>query len=363
MRIVIAAGGTGGHIFPALAVALELREQRRDASILWIGTSRSREQELCLRHGIELRMLDVSGINRLFSFGTVKSIAAFVREVNKMRRMFKKDQCDAILAFGGYVSAPVLTAARMRSIPYFLHEQNSVIGRVNRFFAGGAEQVFLSFPLASGRQVKTGTLLAGMPVKKSEQSYSGFKYPDNFDVDSKGILVSGGSQGAASMNKGLLEPMKKLAMEGRRIVWQTGTATYGLVRDAMAQFRNVYVFESMDDMYPYYAKSSIVIGRAGSSTLNEAAYFGLPCVMVPLPWAADNHQWANAGFVESQGWGIRIAQENGFGEKVVAAVSGILGDLGRYDKMCGKALDHSPAHAAGDIVSAIMKRLVDNASL
>jgi UDP-N-acetylglucosamine--N-acetylmuramyl-(pentapeptide) pyrophosphoryl-undecaprenol N-acetylglucosamine transferase len=357
MRFMIAAGGTGGHIFPALAVALEMRAVKPETSIVWAGTSRSRERELCEKHKIELLILKVSGIQKVFSIATIKAVISFASEVNTMRKYFSKNKCDAVVAFGGYVSAPVITAARLCSVPWFICEQNAVMGRVNRFFAKQAKCAFLSFPLVPENSVNAKTRLTGMPVKTNKSDYAVFDYPEGFDRTGRGVLVSGGSQGAASMNKGLTSAVRKLASSGVQVVWQTGTATYRLVKDAMASHRNVFVFESLDDMYPYYAKSRIVICRAGSSTINEAAYFGLPCVMIPLPWSADNHQWFNAGLVESAGWGVRVAQEGNFGETAVIAASEILNNGDRYEKMSRRALDNTPARAAEEIVSEIFAQM------
>jgi UDP-N-acetylglucosamine--N-acetylmuramyl-(pentapeptide) pyrophosphoryl-undecaprenol N-acetylglucosamine transferase len=360
MKLAIAAGGTGGHIFPALAVALELKEQSPESSVVWFGTSRSREKELCARYGIELKVLDVTGIGRLFSPATIKAMISFLISMNKVRRYFKKNRCDAVLAFGGYVSAPVLTAARLNFIPYFLHEQNSVMGRVNRTLSKNAEWVFLSFPLISHKSMLPNAMITGLPVKKIKSEYADFEYPAGFDRNAKGVLISGGSQGAASMNRGLVSAAGKIADAKIQLVWQTGAATFDEVRTQMSRYPNVFVFESIDDLYPYYARSRIVICRAGASTINEAAYFGLPCVMIPLPWAADNHQWGNAGVVESQGWGVRVAQKPGFGDAVVKAVMEICFEESKFEKMSGCAIDNAPAGAAGRITAKLLEEYGKN---
>ncbi|HAJ78294.1 MAG TPA: undecaprenyldiphospho-muramoylpentapeptide beta-N-acetylglucosaminyltransferase, partial [Fibrobacteres bacterium] len=130
--IVVAAGGTGGHIFPALAVALQLRRERGNISLLWAGTTRSREVELCKKNNIPLVLLDVTGIERKLSIKAVSAALNFVREFLRIRSLFAKNRPRAVIAFGGYVCAPVLAAARILGIPYFIHEQNTVAGLVNR---------------------------------------------------------------------------------------------------------------------------------------------------------------------------------------------------------------------------------------
>ncbi|MFP4416806.1 MAG: undecaprenyldiphospho-muramoylpentapeptide beta-N-acetylglucosaminyltransferase [Chitinispirillaceae bacterium] len=352
-KIVIAAGGTGGHIFPALAVAMECRRRKHSFSLLWIGTSRSRERELCEKYDIPLEIVDVQGIRRSVSPKNVHAIFAFVNSVRRMNLLFKKQRPDAVIAFGGYVSAPVLAAAKLRKIPFFLQEQNTVPGLVIRMFSKGARMVFLGFPVAEEWSIKGNTMITGTPVRPIEGTYADFEYPQGFDRQKRCILICGGSQGAASMNTCLIQAVKNINDKGWQVVWQTGTTSYKPICKEMGDRPGVFVFDTIDDLYPYYARAKVVIGRSGASTLNEIAFFGLPCVLIPLPWAAENHQWVNAGYVESQGWGYRIAQSEECGKTVEETVMRILGDSELHETMCRKALNYTPASAASDIVDTI----------
>jgi UDP-N-acetylglucosamine--N-acetylmuramyl-(pentapeptide) pyrophosphoryl-undecaprenol N-acetylglucosamine transferase len=356
MRVTIAAGGTGGHIFPALAVAQEFRRRVPGVSLLWIGTSRNRERELCERNDIPLRVLDVKGLKREVSTGAVTALFSFAHEVGGMRAYFKKNPPHAVVAFGGYVSAPVLAAARMRSVPYFLQEQNTVPGLVNRLFARNAVCTFLGFPLAEKRRLRGVTKVTGTPIRRVSGTYADFPYPSGFDKSKKCVLISGGSQGAESMNRHLLEPVKRILEHDIQVVWQTGVPAFREVSAALSAYANAFVFDTIEDLYPYYAAARVVICRAGASTLNEVAYFGLPCVMMPLPWASENHQWINAGLVEGQGRGVRIAQEDGCGDAAVDVVLYMLSDQRSFERMCQMALDHSPVNAAAEIVTCIVER-------
>lgn len=352
-RIVIAAGGTGGHIFPALAVALECKKRKHSFSLLWVGTSRSREQELCKKHDIPLELVDVQGITRSVSFKNIKALASFVHSVRRMNYLFKKEKPDAVIAFGGYVSAPVLAAARLQGIPYFLQEQNTVPGLVIRRFAKKARAIFLGFPIVDDWSLKGNTMITRTPVRPIAGTYANYDYPEGFDKEKRCILICGGSQGAASMNTCLVDAVKSLNDKGWQTVWQTGSYSFESVKDQMHNRSSVFVFETIDDLYPYYARAKVVVGRSGASTLNEIAFFGLPCVLIPLPWAAENHQWMNAGYVESQGWGFRIEQNQQCGEKVEKTVSRIIEDSELHEAMCRKALNFTPAGAAADIVDTI----------
>jgi UDP-N-acetylglucosamine--N-acetylmuramyl-(pentapeptide) pyrophosphoryl-undecaprenol N-acetylglucosamine transferase len=356
-KIVIAAGGTGGHIFPALSVAQVLRARYSDVSLLWIGTCRSREVELCKKNGIPIMIIDVVGITRRLSLRVVVAAVTFLRAIMSVICQFRRDRPTAVVAFGGYVCAPVLAAAVLKKVPIYLQEQNTIAGLVNRVFSRYCRKMFLGFPLAGNSAVHALTIITGTPVRTGVTSYEHFPYPSGVDRTKKTILISGGSQGAQSMNDCLVEAVPKWAGSGLQIIWQTGDPSYKSIKSKFEQNKNVLVFSTLDDLYPYYAISRLIVCRAGASTLAEDCYFGLPCVLIPLPWAAENHQWVNAGLAETQGWGIRVAQDGHCGDNVEKAVDRILSDEKKYNAMCMKALDNSPAEAAEKIAKALAEDL------
>ncbi len=355
MKIIIAAGGTGGHIFPALSVALELKKQRDDISLLWIGTSRNREIELCEKHNIPIKILNVIGITRDFSFTNIIAVFKFLYAIIQMNAFYKNNQIDLVIAFGGYVCAPVLAAARFCKIPYFIHEQNSVPGLVNRIFSGKAVNTFLGFPLYGDWKLKGKIEITGIPVRTVVKEFNDFPYPKNFNKEAKTILICGGSHGASSMNDSLVEPVEKMLKTGLQVCWQTGKVSYDKIFNQFSKFENAFVFDTINNLYPFYAVSKIVICRAGASTLSEIAYFGIPCIIIPFPWATENHQWKNAGFVEQKGWGVKIAQDENLGEKIIETIDSLLSNEKKYEKMCQKALDNSPWNSAGIIAEKILK--------
>ena len=357
IRLAIAAGGTGGHIFPALSVALQFKKDYPNVSLLWIGTSRNREKELCERHGIPIVLVDVTGIERRPSLKTLRAVLRFFTETVYLRSLFKKGGPSAVIAFGGYVCAPALAAARLVSIPYFIHEQNTVLGLVNRFFFKSARKVFLGFPLSKEKNKGGSVVVTGTPVRLSGEGVDRFSYPETFDKKKKTILICGGSQGAQSMNICLVKTVKALLSCGVQVVWQTGIAGHQEVTGALKAMHGAFVFPLIDDLYPYYAVARTVVCRSGASTLAEIAYFGLPCVMVPLPWAAENHQWTNAGVVQSQGWGIRVRQDEQCGGRVELEVRRILDDEKVFETMSKKALDNSPLNAAHIITETMVSEM------
>ncbi|HEX7509940.1 MAG TPA: UDP-N-acetylglucosamine--N-acetylmuramyl-(pentapeptide) pyrophosphoryl-undecaprenol N-acetylglucosamine transferase, partial [Chitinivibrionales bacterium] len=183
------------------------------------------------------------------------------------------------------------------------------------------------------------------------------QYPHGFDMKAKTILICGGSQGAQTMNTCCIAAVRHWVKQGFQVVWQTGTAGFNDVHAKVGQLTSVFVFPTLDDLYPFYACASIVVGRAGASTLAEIACFGLPCVLIPLPWATENHQWINAGVVEQQGWAVRVKQNESAEKAVDTAVAAILADKEKMETMRRKALDHAPTAAAATIVETVLSEI------
>lgn len=353
MKVIIAAGGTGGHIFPALSVALEWRRQNPDVELLWVGTTRNRERELCKEHGIRIVTISVRGFDRKPNLKALQAAAAFGRSVMRMSSLIRREKPDAILAFGGYVSAPVLMAARLGTTPFYMHEQNTVPGMVTRMFSNAAKCTFLGFPLSDKWELRGRSVVVGTPVRRVRGPYHDSDYPAELDRSKKTILISGGSQGSLTVSRQLVEPVQRWLQKGLQVVWHTGEAGYEEIKVKVADMPGAFLFSTIPNLYPYYALARVVVGRAGASTLAEISYFGLPCVVVPLPWASENHQWTNAGLAEGQGWAVRVAQDEQCGANVEQAVNRILEDDAAHEKMSQKALDHTPDGAASVIVESI----------
>jgi UDP-N-acetylglucosamine--N-acetylmuramyl-(pentapeptide) pyrophosphoryl-undecaprenol N-acetylglucosamine transferase len=298
-------------------------------------------------------MLEVSGMKRALSLSALKAGIQCIGAFFKMIEIIDKAKPDAIVAFGGYVCAPALAAAHVRSVPYFLQEQNTVPGVVNRIFSSGARCTFLGFVIAGKYKLKGHTELTGTPVRQRTCAIDTFAYPRGFDTTKPTVLICGGIQGALSMNRCLVDTVKQWAEHGVQVVWQTGTAGYEEIVKHMVNFVSVCVFESIDDLYPFYATAKLVICRSGASTLAEVAYFGLPCVTIPLPWSAENHQWMNAAAIEQEGWGIRIEQNQQCAEKVKEAADSILKNRDLWQRMRDRALGSSRGAAASEIVARV----------
>ncbi len=324
MNIAVVAGGTGGHIFPALSTITEMRELSPESTFRWITTDRGNEKELAEKYNVTPLFLKVEGIQRRASLQPIRAIFKFELAFFKMVKYLKAEKIDRVVAFGGYVCAPVLMAAKFLKIPFYLQEQNSVPGMVNRMFGKKAEKLFLGVPLAEGFEIETTIQLTGTPIRKREDSYDGFQFPFTISDSENTILICGGSQGAVSMNRVLTDAVKWLAKNDFTVIWQTGYPGYDEVKETFGAEKNVHLLPSMDDLYPYYDKANLLMGRSGASTISEASLFHLPTILIPLPWSAENHQWFNAGYAEDAGWAIRMLQDDETSTHIIDTVKDIL---------------------------------------
>ena len=352
MKIVVVAGGTGGHIFPALATMKKIKELAPSTSILWITTLKSNEADLAQEYSLNWLSLAVEGFQRKVSLQPLRAFVKFVFAFIKMFFMITPKKCDAVIAYGGYVCGPVVMAAKFRGVPIYLHEQNSVPGAVNRFFASSAQRIFLGMPLAEGWHLAQEDRVVGTPVRTIDTAAIGcYEFDNSINTTVKTVFICGGSQGAVSMNNVLYDAVDWMVSKGLQVVWQTGKPGLDAVVEKYTDEPLVIALASINSMYPYYNLATVVIGRAGASTISEAALFAKPSLFIPLPWSAENHQWFNAGFAEDAGWAVRVKQDDKSSETIISCVDEMLfTQTKRYDTMEEMA-QKSTVHTATDIVA------------
>lgn len=291
-KIVIVAGGTGGHIFPGIAVADYLKQAGWQVS--WIGTADRMEADVVPKHNIDIDFINVKGVRGNGIKRLVKAPFMVINAILQARRVLKKQCPDVVLAMGGYVTGPTGVAAKSLGIPLVIHEQNAVAGMSNKYLAKFANKVLAAFPeaFATGQSE-----VVGNPVRASVADVK--KHTITSPIK---LLVVGGSLGAKVLNDTLPTAFKKLAAVCDVAVWhQTGKGHLNAVREAYQQQdftpEQANVTEFIDDMDSAYAWADIVICRAGALTVSEIAAAGRMAVFVPYPHAVDDHQTANAKFL------------------------------------------------------------------
>lgn len=301
-RIVIMAGGTGGHVFPALAVAQYLETQ--DWQVSWIGTHRGMEHRIVPANNIEIDWLTVNGVRGKGFLALFKMPLMLIKSCLEARKILQIRKPDVVLGMGGFVAGPGGLMAKLMGIPLVIHEQNRVPGTTNRLLSGIANKVLQAFP--DSFATAKSAIFTGNPLRKAlTQQHS--KKQCHSDV--LHILVIGGSLGAQRLNEVVPEALALLnrPVEVRH---QTGTAMYQAVVQAYQEkLLKAQVTEFIDDVLDAYTWADLVVCRAGAMTVSEVAALGVASILVPYPYAIDDHQTANAQYLADSGAGILLAQQ------------------------------------------------------
>ncbi len=294
MRVILAGGGTGGHVIPAIAIAQELRS-RYGAEVLFIGTARGLENRLVPAAGFPLQLVKVGALNRVSLATRLKTAFDLPRAVFAARRMLIEFQPDVVIGVGGYASGPAMLAALLRHIPTLAFEPNFVPGFANRVVARFVSAAAVHFE-PTGDHFRN-PIVTGVPVRPAF-----FQIPRKpYSQASPTLLVFGGSLGARAINQAVVLALPELIkrVPRLRIIHQTGEREYNEVQDAYAQAGiAAEVHRFIDDMPGFFARADLVLCRAGASTVAEIAAAGKPAIFVPFPLAADDHQRRNAEALE-----------------------------------------------------------------
>lgn len=323
MKVLIAAGGTGGHIYPGIAVANEI--VRRDAGneVRFVGTARGLETKLVPAAGFRLETIESAGIKNVGLMGTLKGLLLLPKSLLAARTLIKDFKPDAVVGAGGYVTGSVLLMASFLRIPTLVMESNALPGFTNRQLARFVDKAAVTFEEATkffpGKAVVTGN-----PVRR-----------EFFDIPAKErdkasfcLLAFGGSQGARAINQALVAALPHLAAEKNRlqIVHQTGEPDFETVKNGYheADWQNAKVTKYISDMNAEFARSDLIICRAGATTCAELAAAGKASIMIPLPTAADDHQRKNAEALQDAGAAKMILQKDLSGERLASEIKNLI---------------------------------------
>jgi UDP-N-acetylglucosamine--N-acetylmuramyl-(pentapeptide) pyrophosphoryl-undecaprenol N-acetylglucosamine transferase len=349
MRTILAGGGTGGHVIPALAIAQQLQRQYA-AEILFIGTSRGIENRLVPDAGFALRLVDVGALKNVGLATRLKTLFDLPRAIWSAGRILSEFRPDVVIGVGGYASGPAMLAAVLRRIPTLVFEPNVVPGFANRMVAPFVSAAAVHFQ-------ETGNYfrhceVTGVPVRESFFHIRG-------EPDVPTLLVFGGSQGARAINQAVIQAAPKLLerLPGLRITHQTGEAGYNDAKTAYTDLGgSVAVYRFIDDMPAFFARASLLLCRAGASTIAEVTAAGKPAILVPFPRAADDHQKRNAQALERAGAAVLLEQSQLTPELLGETVFSLFADQARLKAMgeAARQLSHpNAARAIAEIAAGL----------
>lgn len=365
MRVLVAGGGTAGHVFPALALADELAAAGHE--VRFVGTSGGQEGRLVREAGYGFTPVEARPLERTLSPRALTAPITAIRSVKACRPLV--DAADVVIGMGGYVSVPVVLAGLRSRRPVVLHEQNAVPGLANRAFARPARTVALAFAEARrGFPRRTRTVLTGNPVRAeilavaADRERLAKEAREELDLDEgrRTVVVFGGSQGALHVNRAIAEMLHALDRADLQVVLLTGPAHVETVRASLPVNAPVAVrvLGFLERMELAYAVADAVVARAGATTISEIAVCGLPSLLIPYPYATGRHQEANARAMQRAGAATMLLDDELDGRVLADRIGWLLGDDDRLRSMG----DHARTWARPDAASALARRVVEAGS-
>lgn len=323
-RIIIAGGGTGGHIFPAVAIANALKKEDPETIILFVGAKGKMEMEKVPQAGYAIEGLDIAGFNRSSLIKNIGLPYKLIRSFWQVRRIVRQFKPDAAIGVGGYSSFPVLRFAQAKGIPTFIHESNSFAGKSNIMLGKKATRIFTGtdgmekfFPeekiLVTGNPVRSSILSASVTREESLRFFS-------LESSKKTVLVVGGSLGARSINEAIDKGLDKLLEAGLQLIWQTGKPYGATAMQRVAGKNGVWAADFITQMEYAYAAADIVVARAGAMTVAELCLVKKPVLFVPYPFAAEDHQTVNATQLVSKNAALMVKDSEAKDKLVFMAI-------------------------------------------
>lgn len=311
-RIIISGGGTGGHIFPAIAIANALKNIAPDTEIIFVGANGKMEMERVPAAGYEIIGLDIAGINRQSPLKNISLPFKMIKSLWKARRVLKEFKAEAAIGVGGYASGPLLMMANMMGLPTIIQEQNSYAGVTNKKLGAKARKICVAYEGMDKFFPSERVLLTGNPIRKSSVSIEGKReeamHAFGLDASKPTLLVTGGSLGALTLNDSIKAGIPALVAAGVQVIWQCGSYYYEKLQAEFGEQLpdSIKLMPFLERMDYAYAAADVIVARAGAGTISELCVIAKPVVLVPSPNVADDHQTKNANALVVKGAALMV---------------------------------------------------------
>ncbi len=332
MKVLVTGGGSGGHIYPALAFVNYVKQLDPNAQFMYVGAKRGLENKIVPPLGIEFKTLEIQGFKRSLSFDNIKTVQLFLTSIRQAKKIIKEFQPDIVIGTGGYVSGAVVYAAAKLHVPTIIHEQNSVPGVTNKFLARYVDRIAIAFQDAAAYFPKEKTVLVGNP---RAQEVAGAKKSEilsqyNLTPGIPTVLIFGGSQGALKINQAVIDALPTLAKKSYQVLYASGERYFqeieesiGMTKDA---FKNISIQPYITKMDEVMVNCELLIGRAGATSIAEFTALGLPAILIPSPYVTNDHQTKNAQSLVQVGAVDMIRDAELNAESLVFAIDKIMND-------------------------------------
>lgn len=333
MRVVISAGGTGGHIYPALAILSKIKKEEPNSEFLYIGTHNRMEKDLIPEMNIPYESIEITGLKRKLTFDNIKTLSNFIKARKKCLNIIKEFNPDIVIGAGGYVTAPVIWAGKKLNCKTFIHEQNSVVGLSNKYLAKYADKIGVSFESTLSEFPKEKVVLTGNPCgEKAIQTKKANKKDFGLSEDKKLVLIVMGSLGSKTINEKMMEYVYGFRNKDYEVIYVTGNEYYDKIKNR-AFPENVKVMPFINDLPSIMKCTDLMISRAGASTMSEIMALSIPTIFIPSPYVTNNHQYKNAMDLVNKEASLILEEENLSKNALIRMVDDILEDEKKYNQM------------------------------
>ena len=338
MRLMISGGGTGGHIYPALALIEDLMKKEPDSKVLYVGSTRGLEKYIVPKKGIPFKELRIQGFKRSLSLDNLKTVYLFLKSVHESKQLILAFKPDVVIGTGGYVSGAVVYAAARKHIPTMIHEQNSLVGLTNKFLSHFVDKIAIAFHMAASQFPKDKIVFTGNPRAqqaanvKSHFSWRKYGLTDHVPT----VLIFGGSQGALKINAATVKAVPEFNSKPYQVVFVTGPKRFKHVQKQLTGVKlnaNVVVKPYIYNMPQILPKVSLIVGRAGATSLAEITALGIPSILIPSPYVTADHQTKNAMSLVKRGAAAMLTERQLTGQRLVSLVDKLIEDHQRLRKM------------------------------
>lgn len=360
MKMIVSAGGTGGHIYPALAIINKCKEKEENLEILYIGTHNRMEKELIPKRGIKYEEIEIYGFSKRDLWLDVKNVFLIAKAKKKCLKIMREFQPDIVLGIGGYVTYPVIWAANKLGIKTFIHEQNSVPGKSNLALQNKADLIGVSFAESAKKFTKA----------KGEVFYSGNPCGENainmepmpkeklgLTPSKKLVVIVAGSLGSATVNEKMLDYLEKAGKEDYEVLYITGKSLYEEFIKGKKFAPNIKVLPYLDNLPALLKNTDLIVTRAGASTMSEILSLNLPAIFIPSPYVANNHQYYNALEIKNNGGGEIIEEKDLTSDILSNKINEVLNNHELYESM-KKNLKKMSMNNSSDLIYSKLKDLI-----
>ena len=359
-RVILSGGGTGGHIFPALSIANEIRKRNPDCEILFVGALGRMEMEKIPAAGYKIIGLPVMGFPRKPSLKIFKFFGSLMKSSSMARNIVKEFNPQIAIGVGGFASGPLLRAAANKGVPTLIQEQNSYAGITNKLLSKKVKTICVAYDKMERYFPKEKIVFTGNPVRENliqnlQKSKEAVEY-FGLNRDDKVILIIGGSLGARSINNAVLKNIDEIAKSGAKVIWQTGAFYFDEIQNKLKTGKpeNLQIQKFILRMDLAYSVADLVISRAGAGTISELCLVGKPAILIPSPNVSEDHQTKNALALVDKNAAL-LVRDNEIDEKLFSTAFEVVNDLGKCEKLSEKIKTLAKPEATKTIVNEVEK--------